>query len=153
MELRNATAADAPAMSDVLNDIFRAKLRSQPAEPALVLARWIEHKQRLACTVAVDELGVVLGFQSLKRSWVGNEYDVPEGWGIIGTHISPRAARRGVGAALFAVTRQAAQAAALTMVDATIGETNAAGLAYYEAMGFRTYRRFEDCICKRYQVP
>jgi ribosomal protein S18 acetylase RimI-like enzyme len=53
---------------------------------------------------------------------------------------------------LFAASRQAAQAAGLTMIDATIGETNTAALAYYEAMGFCSYRTFEGCICKQYEV-
>jgi ribosomal protein S18 acetylase RimI-like enzyme len=81
-----------------------------------------------------------LGFQSLLRAAAGNRYDVPVGWGIIGTHIGPRAQRRGVGSALFAASREAALAARLTRIDATIAADNATGLGYYEAMGFRTYR-------------
>jgi len=152
MDLREADVADIDGMSRVLDEIFAAKRRETPGSPDFVRERYIENPDRLACTVAVDERGQIAGFQSLKRARAGNAYGVAPGWGIIGTHISPRAARRGVGAALFAASRQAAQAAGLTMIDATIGETNTAALAYYEAMGFCSYRTFEGCICKQYEV-
>jgi len=152
MDIREASAVDIDGMSRVLDEIFAAKLRTTPGSPAFVRARYIEDRGRLACSVAVDEQGLIAGFQSLKRAVADNEYGVAPGWGIIGTHISPRAARRGVGAALFEVSRQAAQAAGLTMIDATIGKTNTAALAYYQAMGFRPYRTIDGCICKCSEV-
>ena len=94
-----------------------------------------------------------MGFQSLKRAAAGNRYNVPEGWGIIGTHISPRAHRRGVGTALFASSRKAANEAGLTRIDAAIGANNRMGLRYYEAMGFRTYRESDDIIQKLFEMP
>ncbi len=57
----------------------------------------------------------------------GNPYEVEPGWGVIGTHVSPPAARRGVGTALFAASRR-------------------------EAMGFRTYRTSARATGKRYEV-
>ncbi|WP_342749938.1 GNAT family N-acetyltransferase [Brucella pituitosa] len=70
----------------------------------------------------------------------------------MGTHVSPRAVRRGVGSALFAATHQAAKGARITDIDASIGDDNDMGLAYYEAMGFRTYRTSPGRICKQYKV-
>ena len=55
--------------------------------------------------------------------------------------------------ALFTATRHAAREAAVARIDATIDENNALGLAYYEAMGFRTYRRQSGMISKVYTVP
>ena len=65
-------------------------------------------------------------------------------------NIRPDAARRGVGKALFAASLQAARSAKLLAIDATIGEDNQPALAYYEALGFRDYRRITDCVCKAY---
>lgn len=88
----------------------------------------------------------------MKRAAAGNPWGVRPGWGIVGTHIRPDAARRGVGRALFGQTLDAARAAGLRHIDATIAADNAEGLAYYEAMGFRTYRTPEGRICKRLAI-
>jgi ribosomal protein S18 acetylase RimI-like enzyme len=152
MDIRSAVPDDADEMSNVLDDIFRAGQRSQLSDRAFVLQRYIDHPSRIQCSVAIDTHGQIMGFQSLKRTWIGNPYDVQEGWGIIGTHISPRAARRGVGAALFKVSLLAAKTAALNSIDATIGEDNHPALAYYEAIGFKTYRKAEKCICKCFMI-
>jgi len=77
---------------------------------------------------------------------------VVEGWGIIGTHVSPQAARRGVGSTLFAATRRAAEARGLKNIDASIGADNALGQSYYDAMGFMTYRQPEGLVCKVYRL-
>lgn len=152
MEIRAAVPDDANEMANVLDDIFRAGQRRQPGDRRFVLQRYIEHPARIQCVVALDDHGNIIGFQSLKRAWVGNPYDVQEGWGIIGTHITPRATRRGVGAALFKASLLAARAAALKAIDATIGEDNQPALAYYEAMGFKAYRKAKGCICKSFTI-
>lgn len=148
MTIRTATPDDAVPMSRVLREIIALTGRVRPHDPAFTLSHYIAGPQGIRCSVAVDSDGAVLGFQSLKRAVAGNPYDVPEGWGIIGTHISPRAHRRGVGKALFAVSREAAIAAGLDRVDASIGADNAVGLGYYEAMGFRTWREGNGIIQK-----
>jgi RimJ/RimL family protein N-acetyltransferase len=56
--------------------------------------------------------------------------------GIIGTHISPRAQRQGVGTGLFLVSQQAALEAGLRKTDAYIGADNAVALRYYDSLGF-----------------
>lgn len=74
---------------------------------------------------------------------------MPEGWGIIGTHIHPGAARSGIGRRLFAVTLAAAKADGLKHVDASIGADNAPALSYYSAIGFVPYREGEGVIPHR----
>jgi ribosomal protein S18 acetylase RimI-like enzyme len=69
---------------------------------------------------------------------------------------------RGVGTALFAATLSAAEELNIEFINATIRADNTGGLAYYEKMGFRTYRTLEsiplrdgtlvDRIQKRYAV-
>ncbi len=148
IEIRPATPDDAAAMAEVQAGIFTARGTGLHGDTAWTRARYIDHPDSLACTLAV-EAGVVLGFQSLKRAVAGNAYDVPEGWGIIGTHISLAVGRRGIGRALFAENLAAATTASLTAIDATIGADNTGALAYYEAMGFRTWRTLEGSVGKR----
>jgi GNAT superfamily N-acetyltransferase len=147
-----AAIGDADGMSLVLREIVARTGRERPSDPQSVRARYLANPDSIRCTVAIDDSGTVLGFQSLVRAMAGNPYDTPEGWGIIGTHISPRAHRQGVGTALFAATRAAARQAGLAMIDAYIGADNASGLRYYEAMGFRTYREPDGIVQKACRV-
>ena len=152
MEIRAAVPADAEGMSRVLNEIGAARGRERPIDPAFVLARYLGHPDRVACSVAVDGDGRILGFQSLKRASAANPYGVPVGWGIVGTHVSPGAARRGIGAKLLVATLDAARRARLPGIDATIGADNSAALSFYGALGFRTYRAAGGSICKVFEV-
>ncbi|HBF29106.1 GNAT family N-acetyltransferase [Rhizobium sp.] len=152
MLIRPATPLDAPGMSDAINQIFAAGLRKTAGDPAMVLATYIEHKDRIQCSVAQSDEGRILGFQSLRYAREGNPYDTPEGWGSIGTHVSPLAARQGVGSSLFQATLLAAKAFPLQNIEAAIGADNAVAVAYYEAMGFRTHRTAEGLIYKVYRV-
>lgn len=152
MRTRAAGIDDAEAMSAVLRAIIADTGRDRPSDPASVLATYIAHPDRIACTVAFDDTGRVVGFQSLRRALPGNPYGAPAGWGIIGTHVAPRMGRKGVGTLLFAVTRQAARDAGITSIDAAIGEKNERGLSYYEARGFRTYRTENGMVHKVYEV-
>ena len=110
-------------------------------------ARYIDHAARLACPVAIDATGVLVGFQIAEtRLGRATPMTCPAGWGIIGTHISPDAARRGVGRAL--VCREPGRGRrrpGWSVIDATIGAANADGLAYYAAMGFRDLARTGRC--------
>ncbi len=153
MIVRSAELDDAEGMAAVQNEIFAAGLRKTPTDVATVLASYLTPDDRIQCTVAVDDDGRILGFQSLRLATAaGNPYGVEQGWGIIGTHVSPNAARQGVGSALFRATLSSAKAAGLENIDASIGADNPLGQAYYEAMGFRTYRTPEGRVCKSYRV-
>ena len=149
--IRPARPTDAEDMAEVQNAIYRAGLRASPVDVALVRERYLGMDDNVACTVAERE-GRVVGFQSLVRAWPGNPYDVPEGWGIIGTHIHPDAGRSGLGRRLFAASLAAAKAAGLRHIDASIGATNAPALAYYSAIGFVPYRESGETIAHRFDV-
>lgn len=151
MIIRDGTVDDVAQISAFLQELTASGKRTSPDDVPFVRSNYIEGKDKIRCSVADDE-GVILGFQSLKRAQPGNQWGVTPGWGIVGTHIRPSAARRGVGRALFKVTREAARDAALAYIDASIAATNPEGLAYYEAMGFRTYRTPNGLICKRFDV-
>lgn len=153
IRIRPAAPQDAPAISDFLRELAVRGKRKSPSDVDFVRIHYIGHPDRIACSVAVDAQGHILGMQSLKHARDGNIYGVTPGWGIIGTHVSPDAARRGVGRALFAASRDAARRAGVRSIDATIQPENAEGLAYYEAMGFRDYRVSGGAICKCYELP
>ncbi|MGJ8526175.1 hypothetical protein LMG33818_001923 [Halomonadaceae bacterium LMG 33818] len=148
VSIRPATPADIPAMTQVLTDIYNAGKRSAPGDEALVRSRYIERDHGITCLVAVDDMNGVIGFQSLIRATHGNIYGAPEGWGVIGTHISPLVARQGVGRKLFQHTRAAAREAGLIYIEAMIALESIEAQAYYESMGFRTYKVEKSAVGK-----
>lgn len=152
MRIRTAVAGDAAPMSDMLKLLVAAGKRKSPADEGYVLGHYIERPGGIRCSLAVDEDGNLLGFQSLVLATDGNPYGTPLGWGIIGTHVSPLAARRGVGSRLFEVTKAAAIDAGIEAIEAFIGEANLEAQAYYEKMGFRTYRPADGAVCKAYRL-
>jgi ribosomal protein S18 acetylase RimI-like enzyme len=136
----------------VLREIIERTGRQRPNDAAFVMVHYITDPTSICCTVAVDESERIVGFQSLKKSVTGNPYDTPEGWGIIGTHISPHVHRQGVGKLLFAATTVAARQGGLEKIDAYIRADNLSGLKYYDAMGFRTYRMPDGIVQKVYDL-
>lgn len=140
MIVRPAESADATAMSRILSEILQSWQSDRPGDPDHVRAHYVEHPDSLACTVAVAPDGHLKGFQSLKVARQGNTYDLPAGWGVIGTYVSLCSGRKGVGTLLFSQTLEAAKRAGLARIDATIGKSNLAGRGYYSALGFRTWR-------------
>ncbi|RAI54383.1 GNAT family N-acetyltransferase [Rhodobacteraceae bacterium AsT-22] len=151
MKIRDAVVEDVKQMSAFLKELTASGKRTSPDDETFVRAHYIEDPGKIRCSVAEVE-GVILGFQSLKLAEPGNKWVVEPRWGIIGTHIRPSASRRGVGRALFDVSCSAAAEAGIGNIDATIAATNPEALAYYEAMGFRTYRTPDGLICKRFAV-
>lgn len=152
MIIRPAAATDAPAISGFLAELVALGKRTLPHDLDFVRTTYISDDNNIRCSVAEDTNGGILGLQVLKRADENNQYGVTPGWGIIGTHVRPSAARRGVGRALFAATLDAARSAGLAEIDASISAKNTEGLAYYEAIGFRTYRTPEGKICKRFSI-
>ena len=118
--VKEAKLSDAAAMSKILRDILTIWKSKRPSSVEHVTAFYVQHPERIRCSVAVDLNGTILGFQSLKRVVEDNEYDLPDGWGVIGTYVDAKVAGRGVGKALFASSLDAARQANLTEIDATM---------------------------------
>ncbi len=152
VHIRQAQHRDADGISAFLQKLTAIGLRTLPDTADYVLDRYIDHPDILSCCLAVSEADAPLGLQVLLRASAGNEYGVAQGWGIIGTHIDPDAARQGIGKALFTQTRETARLNGLRFLDAAIGDQNAGGLAYYERMGFETYAIEPGRVRKRYDV-
>ncbi len=153
MIIRAAIAQDATSMSHVLSEILEMWGSNRQRDPNYLRSFYIEHPDNIRCSVAQDDQDNILGFQSLKiiRNTV-NPYDLPKGWGIIGTYVRLDIGRRGIGSKLFKASLSEARKAGLKKIDATIAKSNPTGLAYYDAMGFCTYRTLPDSVAKLYQL-
>lgn len=152
MKVRQAVMGDASKVSVFLEQLAFLGKRGAPSDPEFVRTHYIAHPDNIQCDVTEDEEGTILGLQILKVALEGNTFGVDVGWGIIGTHVKPDAALRGVGKTLFAATRKAAIGAGLKKIDAPIAATNSDGLSYYDAIGFRTYRTPDGKVCKCFEV-
>ncbi|SMX29052.1 Acetyltransferase (GNAT) family protein [Pelagimonas phthalicica] len=152
MKLRQAVPADAPAISAFLQKLTKLGQRNLPDTPDYVATHYIGNANRVSCLIAMDAADQPVGIQIVSRAEEGNAYDVTPGWGIIGTHISPEAQGQGIGKALFAGTLSVAREYGLPSLDAAIGEDNSGGQAYYEKMGFKTYRTMPGRVCKRFDL-
>ncbi len=152
MIIREARVEDAAEVSAFLQALVALGKRRLPADEDFVRDVYIGHADNIACSVAEDADGSLLGIQILLRATEGNPYGVAPGWGIIGTHVNPKAARRGVGRKLFATTRAAAEGAGLQKIEATIGAQSRDALAYYDTMGFETYARDDAKVRKCFEV-
>ncbi|WP_200876096.1 GNAT family N-acetyltransferase [Ruegeria halocynthiae] len=150
--IRTASRSDAEGVAAVLQELVAAGKRSKSSDVDFAASHYITHPDQIVCTVALDAGSRVLGFQSLKRAVGGNPYGAPVGWGVIGTHIRPSAARRGIGRALFQNTLTVARASGIPAIDATISASNAEGLAYYDAIGFVDYRQHGGAVSKAFAV-
>ena len=152
MIVRPAILSDAPGVSEMLYALKAAGKRTRPCDQAFVETSYIANPRNILCALAVDD-GHVMGLQSLTHAYEGNPYGAALGMGIIGTHVSPQAARRGVGRALFEATKLAAVEAGLTAVEAFIQTANAEGHAYYGAMGFLPVREDGSALIRRWDLP
>lgn len=141
LAVRPATAADAPALAALLNEIIRIGGTTAHEEPftARAFARHYLTGPGVICCHVAEAGGRPLGFQALER-----HPDLPEGWADIGTFVAPGRQGGGIGAALFAATRAAAEAAGRTAINATIRADNTPGLRYYARMGFTDYAADPD---------
>jgi L-amino acid N-acyltransferase YncA len=160
IHVRPATPRDIAALCDLLNVIIGiggTTAMEQPLTEAQFDDYFVGGGACLSCLVAEDPDRGVLGFQALVRS-----PDLPGDWADIGTFAKAEPKTPGVGTALFAGTRTRAADLGVATINATIRADNVGGLAYYEKMGFRTYRTLEgvklrdgrpvDRILKKYPI-
>lgn len=140
MILRPALPGDVVAMAALQNRIIRigGTTAYQTERSVEAVRGYVDGEGAICCFVA-EEAGAVIGFQSL-----GQSPGLPEGWGDIGTFVEPGVQAKGVGAALFAATVEAARGAGVRVINATIRADNVPGLAYYARQGFADYAQDPD---------
>lgn len=162
---RPATPGDSAALSALINPVIAEGSTTghrNPFTSERMLHHYIAPPRGIACTMALDS-SIVAGFQALERSdpdWTGPG-TLPPDWAIIASFVAVGRQGRGIGRALWDKTLDAARAAGVTAIDATIRADNLAGLAYYDAIGFRDYRQVDwplsdgtaaPRICKRFDL-
>jgi GNAT superfamily N-acetyltransferase len=156
LSVRPATPADAPAMAALINRIIAKGGTTAFTElmtPDSLIADLLRPPGAVCCHVALQDGGIV-GFQSLfmaDPAWPGPDALTAD-WGLIGTYVDVDRQGTGAGTALFAATLQAARAAGVTKINATIQRVNTGGLAYYGRMGFVEWRNDDLSISKRYDL-
>ena len=137
--VRPVTSADAPELAKLLNAIIArggTTALEQPFTPERLDQTYLTGPGVLSCVVAVDSAsGLLEGFQTVVR-----DSDLPKGWGDIATFARVDGIQRGIGSALFAVTRKNAHALGLVAINAEIRADNTGGLTFYGKMGFEDYR-------------
>lgn len=147
-DIRPASAADAAQLCAVLNPIIAAggtTAHKHAFSPERMTTHYIAPETGVSCLVAQAD-GQIIGFQALK--WMQDQ----PGWATIATFVQPGGHGRGTGAALFAATRLAAQAAGVTTIDATIRTENTGGLRFYTRLGFKDYREEPERVSKRFDL-
>ncbi|MEM8592080.1 MAG: GNAT family N-acetyltransferase [Pseudomonadota bacterium] len=151
VEVRAARLEDAGAVSEMLFALKAAGKRTRPCEVEFVRDHYIANPRNILCALVFDSQAVI-GLQALSFSYEGNPYGAAPEHGIIGTHVAPLAARRGVGRAMFAKTLEAARGAGLAGIEAYIQKSNAEGHGYYGRMGFEPLREDGTALVRLYQL-
>ena len=119
-------------MADLLNEIIALGGTTAHQSPTSVEAvRPIAGLELLAAMVAEDQ-GRVIGWQSVEM-WQAEAHG--------GTFVQPGTQAKGVGAAMFAMTREVVRLAGVRAIIASIRADNVPGLAYYGRMGFVEFAR------------
>lgn len=143
MRIRPAKSTDAIEVAELLNEIIRigGTTAFQKESSVSEIADFIERLNPEGCIhVAVDEVsGAIIGYQSLERYST-----LPKTVGVIATFAKVGAVQRGIGSALFNITRATAPKLGFTEIDATIRADNIGGLAYYSKMGFQDFTIHKD---------
>lgn len=130
MIVRQAVPADAAAMAVLLNRIIAiggTTAHQKPMTSETVQNHYIDGSDCITSVVA-EVRGRIVGWQAIGW-WHGDPH--------IGSFVDPEVQAKGTGAALFAETLQAAKAAGLSEIHASIRADNVPGLAYYARIGFQ----------------
>lgn len=143
--VRPAVTGDATQMVALLNPIIKAggtTAHQTLFDDTKMINHYIARSGQISCQVAITN-GRLSGFQALLRPDQTND-PMPEGWGVIASFVAIDKSGLGIGQKLFSATRDAAKAAGIHTIDATIRADNEAGLRYYGGLGFVDYDTIPD---------
>jgi GNAT superfamily N-acetyltransferase len=135
MNIRDATAADWPAIWPFLRDVMAAGETycwDRDVDEATARSMWM-HEPPGVNLVAVDDEGAVLGTAEIHRNYGGGGSHVANA----GFIVAPDRAGRGVGRALGeAVLERARRAGFEAMVFNAVVETNSNAVGLWRSLGF-----------------
>jgi L-amino acid N-acyltransferase len=137
--IRDATAADVPALTDIYNAWIPTRTITWTEEPSTQdeRAAWLERQAADGLPVLVaDDAGEVLGFTAYEYfrgegKWPGYRLTMEQS-----IHVREDAWGRGVGRALVEVLLDRARAAGVHVMVAAIDADNVASLRFHERLGF-----------------
>ncbi|MAZ18202.1 MAG: GNAT family N-acetyltransferase [Ahrensia sp.] len=158
--IRPVDPGDVPALCDLLNEVIRvggATIFERPITVEAFIDHFFKSQIQISFLVAAADTGELLGFQVLLT-----HEQLPDDWADIATFARVGSQALEIGRALFAETVMIARRFGLLAINATIRADNEGGQAYYDAMGFVTYKVDEkvplksgyrvDRISKGYRV-
>jgi L-amino acid N-acyltransferase YncA len=137
IQIRPLQPTDVATLLELLNEIVRAggtTAIETPLTESEFCGYFTNSDNHLFCHVAVDDKGLLTGFQSLQK-----HPNLPADWADIATYARRNPVTPGVGTALFEETRRQAVIAGIPFINATIRADNVGGLAYYSRIGFVDY--------------
>jgi L-amino acid N-acyltransferase YncA len=140
--IRPVRPGDVPQLCDLLNEIIRiggTTAFETPMSVPVFMDHFFKAQIQISFLVAEGEGGDLLGFQVLTF-----HEQLPEDWADIATFARVGAQAAGIGSVLFAETLALARRLGIKAINATIRADNVGGLAYYERMGFVTWKVDHD---------
>lgn len=155
MKVRFATQSDLPRVNELRAQVNALHVAGKPEvfrpgfnEALQAHVHTLFSAPDHAILVAEGETGVV-GFACVKLvEHPGSPYRLPMRYLDVDEFGVDEAVRRqGVGRALFDAVRDHARSLGVSRIELNMWEFNQEALAFYEAVGFTTYRRYmEFCI-------
>ncbi|MET0338926.1 MAG: N-acetyltransferase family protein [Caulobacter sp.] len=145
MNIRPATAADAPAIAEIYADACLngfGTFEEVPPSADEIVTRMTGVQSRGLPYLVAEEDGEILGYAYAGpfRLRAAYRYTVEDS-----VYISPKAKGRGVGRAVLGAVLDACAAMGLRQVMAIIGDTdNAGSIGLHKAMGFEPVGTFRD---------
>ena len=131
LTVRPMIANDAPACTDILNDIIARGGTTAYEDPYTVEGFDAHYRAETAISMVVLFDGDIIGFQGL--------FEVSPGVYSIGSFTDRRSAVKGAGSVMFKATLDAAKLRGGSEILAKITSDNTGGLSYYARMGFEDY--------------
>jgi ribosomal protein S18 acetylase RimI-like enzyme len=153
LTVRPAEISDAEPMAELINKLIArggTTAYRRPFDREGIVEYFIKPRYGISCAVAVEGVDIV-GFQALEWSDpdTPGPDKLPSDWAVVATYVALGQHGRGIGRKLLAATLDAARAAGVICIDATIRHENTGGLTYYDRMGFVDYRMGDDAVSKK----
>jgi L-amino acid N-acyltransferase len=142
--IRQATAADLPAILEIYNDVIVNTTAVYDYNPHTIAMRqqWFETKQQQGFPVFVaEENGEVLGFSSIGpfRAWAAYQYTVENS-----IYVAAAARGRGIAKLLMPPIIEAARKLKLHTMVAGIDASNEASIALHKKFSFTEVAHFKE---------